>query len=287
MDCKLCCYKHNPDSIDLNLLRNVLQQAKKLKYTNLGLTGGGEVCLHPEFSKLIEICVEESFDFTISSNGYEFEKYILLLEKYEKNFKSIIFSLDSTKRKLQDKLRIKGSYDQVIKAIKHFNNKIYTSVSFCLNKYNKNQIKGFIALSTNLNIKTIRFLSVIPTGRNDEYVLSDKEKQECINEIYSYQKESKINIKIQSSLFASEGIGFCVALDLRGITLTPDGRLLICCDAPGSDLGSLKAHSLEELLEKGHQESYKLKRVRKYHLYTNSTFEGFNTCIFCNKYLGK
>ena len=64
---------------------------------------------------------------------------------------------------------------------------------------------------------------------------------------------------------------------------------MFCCDIgeKGAVIGSLKHNKLEDLIKKGEKISDYLKNKRRNYLDGNKAFQGFNTCKFCNIYLGK
>lgn len=286
--CLFCIRRVNDEYIDLNLLRRVLKELKELNYNPIiGLTGG-EVCHHPEFNELIEIIIEEGFNFGIASNGYEYERYIPLL-KYEKQFKYIAFSLDGGNESIHDSLRKAGSFQKVIQAIKYFSSKVDVKTSICLSKKNINEIESFTFLSEKLGAKLARYLSVTPTGKNSEFVLADKEKSACYSTIEPLRNKVKIQLDIMSSLRTGSGANFCSALGVNYPGINPKGELIFCCDTilDGAVLGSLKENTLDDLIVKGMFSSLYLKKKRKEHIEKQDFFEGFNTCIFCNKYLAE
>lgn len=290
MDCPFCFFYYNKKiSIELNLFKKIIKQAKLLGYDTISLTGG-EPCIHPNFNDLINAIINEKLDFGIASNGYHYQKYFSLLKKHKKNFRYITFSLDSHIEKIHNKLRKRDSFKRVIQAIKLFvNNRIDVKVSICLNKYNHKNIEDYTYFVEKLKVKDIRFLSVIPTDKNREFVLTDKERDECYKKVNNLTGKVNVKLRIMSSLKTAEGIDFCSALDLSGLAVNPSGELIFCCDIneKGAILGSLKKNKLSDLIKQGYKISNYLKEKRKEHLYNKIFFDGFNTCYFCNKYLKK
>ena len=234
MNCEFCLfYENKKTSIDLGLFKKILTQAKQSGYNRISLTGG-EACIHPQFDELIKAVVNEKLDFGIVSNGYEHKRYSDLLKKYKKNFKHITFSLDSHKEELQDKLRKKGSYKKVITAIEIFiKNGIGVSVSVLLNKYNYKDVEDYVYFVEKLNVKDIRFLSVIPTEKNKRFVLTDKKREECCEKINNLRNKVKTQLRIMSSLNTAEGVDFCNALDLSSLAVNPNGELIFFGDTVG------------------------------------------------------
>lgn len=288
MNCPFCLFYFNKKKVmSLALFKKIIKQIKPLGYDTIALTGG-EPIMHPKFNDLIELIINENLDFGIASNGYEYKKYANLLKKYKGNLKYIAFSLDSHKEKIHDKLRKKGSFKKTIEAIKLFSKEgINVKVAICLNKQNYKDIQDYIFFIEKLGVKDIKFLSVIATKKNKLFVLTDNERGECCKKINDLRDKVEVKLRILSSLNTPESTNFCSALDLSALTINPNGELIFCCDinGKGAILGSLKNNKLADLIKKGHKISNYLIEKKKEHLYTNTLFEGFNTCFFCNKYL--
>jgi MoaA/NifB/PqqE/SkfB family radical SAM enzyme len=288
MNCAFCLRSKDPTSIDLKIVKKILKEAKTLGYDTIALTGG-EAGMHPRFYKLVDLIVKEGFDFTIVSNGKNYEKYIPLLDKHKGHFKIITFSLDGNE-KTHDVWRGRGSYQKVIEAAKYFSDKIYVILTMCINKFNMNQITEMLNTAEMVGAKQINYSSVIPTSKNDPYVLTDKERDDCMRTINAFRDKSKIKVRTLSGLKTHEGIvDFCGALNLDSITVNPQGQMSFCCDTTGNGaiIGDLKKESLSKIMEKGIRVSNYLKQKRYECMQKNKRFEGFNTCYFCNKYLDK
>ena len=285
MNCGFCLREKDYKSIRPALFKKILIQARKQGYDGISITGG-EPCLHSDFYELIDMTARDTFDFTIVSNGYNYEKYIHLL-RYEKSFKRITFSLDAGSAKVHDVLRGKGSFKRVTEAVKYFSDKIDVHTSICLNRFNVSEIGSFVRLSEKLGAKRAKFLGTIPTGKNENYSLSDKERIECCETIDSLRGKTGIDLRVFGSLSAGKGIDFCRALNLTDMAVNPKGEFIFCCDTAGNGavLGSLKKQSLPSLIKKGEKFSEFLREKRALHYQNNEFFQGFNTCIFCNKYL--
>jgi MoaA/NifB/PqqE/SkfB family radical SAM enzyme len=288
MNCAFCLRGKDPSSIDLKTVKKILDEAKTLGYDTVALTGG-EAWMHPKFYELIDLIVKEGFDFTIVSNAKNYEKYIPLLDKHKSHFKIITFSLDGNE-KTHDTFRGRGSYQKVLEAAKFFSDKTYVIITMCINKFNMSQIIEVLNTSELIGAKQINYSSVIPTGKNDPYVLSDKEREDCMRIINSFRDKSKLKVRTLSGLKTHEGIvEFCGALNLDSISVNPKGQLSFCCDTTGNGaiIGDLKKEKLSKAMEKGLRISNYLKQKRYECMQKGIKFEGFNTCYFCNKYLDK
>jgi MoaA/NifB/PqqE/SkfB family radical SAM enzyme len=287
-NCDACLFKDrlNSCSINLNLLKKILKQAKILNYNLIAITGG-EPCMHPEFSKLIKLIVDNGFYFGIASNGFDWEKYSELI-KYGDKFKYITFSLDSHKEKIHDSLRRKGSFKKVIGAINYFTQvKIDISVSICLNKKNYKDINDYIDFIDKLGIYNVRFLGIIPFSWNKTLVLNKDRRRKSISLINSLRNKNKLNLRIMSSLFVPHKENFCLALNLDALTINPKGELIFCCDISqkGAILGDLKKEKFVNLIKKGKKMADYLKNKRKIYIESGVKIKEYDTCYFCNNNL--
>ena len=285
MNCAFCLRGKDKASIDLKLMKRILEEAKTLGYDTIALTGG-EAFMHPKFKELIDLIVKEGFDFTIVSNAKNYEKYIPALKTGK--LKIITFSLDG-KPQTHDSWRGKGSYDKVIEAIKYFSGKTFVIAAMCINKYNMNEISDVLFAAEKAGAKQLNYSSVIPTGENDPFVLSDREREECLKLVNSLKSRTKLKIVTLSALRTLDKVEFCRALDLSSMTVNPHGKLTFCCDTTGNGaiLGDLKKQKLSKLIVKGMKLSNFLKQKKHEQLTKGKTFPGCDTCWFCNKFLEK
>lgn len=242
--------------------------------------------MHPNFHRLIEVTVDNGFSFGIASNGYEYDLYKTLLN-YENRFEYITFSLDSHIEQIHDGLRETGSFQKTTEAITYFSDKTEVRVSICLNGTNHRDIKDYILFTDSLDIAEVRFMSVIPTPMNGQLVLGEEDRRRCCNSINSMRTEVKTRLKICSSLSTAKGTNYCSALDLSGLTISPSGDVIFCCDIveKGAVIGSLKTVRLKYLLSKASDLADYLKTRRLQYLQENRQRSGFNTCYFCNEML--
>ena len=121
MTCEFCLTtetRKKQKSIPLKTVERFLEKIRPFGYDTVSLTGG-EPCCHPELYDLVDLIVRNGLRFKIVSNGYEFEKYIPLLE-YKSNLHSISFSLDAGSQILHDELRMRGSFKKVTDAVSFF-----------------------------------------------------------------------------------------------------------------------------------------------------------------------
>ncbi|MBF0329008.1 MAG: radical SAM protein [Nitrospirae bacterium] len=290
MNCEFCLFTlkdREQLSIDVSLFKKLLKEAKNLGYGNIVLTGG-EPCLHPRFNELVELTVDKGLRFSIVSNGFLSERYIPLLA-HKANFGFIAFSLDSADKEIHDRLRMPGSYEKTVGAVSYFSNHgVITRVQSCLNRFNISEIESLAEVAQKTGATGLRFLSVIATGKNDRFVLSNKEREEAYYKIKAIKKKFTIKLSASSSLYIGYERDFCSSLNLADLAIHPNGDAVFCCDIKkGGVLGNLGKDSLADILSKGRIAVSSLSEKRKECIDKNNFFEGFNNCYFCNSQIGE
>ena len=176
LKCKFCyikksAFKKEEDFLSLEKIKLTLDMLKGKKLNSIYLTGG-EPLLHPDFNKILRMCLKVS-NTTVMSNGVMInDKKARFLRKIddESNFETIYrISLDSTDELENDELRGRGSFRKALYAImsllKYEFNPIITVVNY-KNKPEKQifqefreffSIKGFEM--EDINLKIIPFFS--------------------------------------------------------------------------------------------------------------------------------
>jgi MoaA/NifB/PqqE/SkfB family radical SAM enzyme len=249
----------------------------------VGFTGG-EAGLHPQFEELVSQTVSRGLRFSIVSNGFDAGLYEDLLDRYRQSVSHLTFSVDSHKAAIHDALRCPGSFGHVVEAVRHFASDGFdVRVSLCLGRRNGRGLRRYVRFVESLGASTIRFLSVIPNGRNEDLLLTDRQRETCHRTIRRLRRSTDCGVQVMSSLKTRSQIAFCDALDLECLGITPAGEVLFCCDltAEGGVLGSLRAQPLTELVSRGRETAEFLQEVRAGHLRTNTTYEGIDSCRFC------
>jgi hypothetical protein len=132
------------------------------------------------------------------------------------------------------------------------------------------------------------FTGAIKTDLNKSILLNDDESRDCRLDILRSEKLHQFPVQIVSSLGLRNGIEFCRGLNQFDISVNSKGEVFFCCDniGEGAVAGSLKERTFFELYERCLDWSLFLKKKRLEMLARNETMEGFNTCEFCNAFLG-
>jgi len=113
LNCKYCLYKGKKGTIDFDLVKNLLKEARGLKYKFVSFSGG-EPSTHPKFMEIIEYASKLGFEIEIVTNGTNLKtKDFLKLSKIRKL--RFVISLDSYDKEKNDNLRGKGAYEGALR----------------------------------------------------------------------------------------------------------------------------------------------------------------------------
>lgn len=151
---------------------------------------GGEPTIWPDLVKLIEYTKAKGIErIAISTNGSaSLELYTKLASSGVSDFS---ISLDACCAEVGDRLAggIKGSWEQVCKAIKHISQLSYTTVGIVLTKENRTSMKDIVTLADSLGVSDIR---VIPVAQEGEKLKKIKLPQELLTKypILAYRVEN-------------------------------------------------------------------------------------------------
>ena len=289
--CRTCIREYGSSSnLDVGLLKQVLPEAISLGYGYVGLTGG-EPCLHPDFEKVVNVIADSGATFNFVSNGSFPEKYSFLVKEHKEILRAANFSLDGATRETNDRIRQKGSFDNVIKSIRHFvANGVETIVNVTLNKHNKHQLEGMAKLAADLGVKQVVFSAAIANSINRDIVLNDEEKRTCFSRLARLGSKYNIPVFPGNPLMIGPGVNGCVGISLLSSPMiNPKGEFVFCCNTirEGAVVGSLKDHSFSELYKKALDMGQQLRKIRIDRISACIREEGFRSCEFCNKHLSE
>jgi MoaA/NifB/PqqE/SkfB family radical SAM enzyme len=271
-------------------LDKLLSEALTFGAKNVGLTGG-EPFIHPEFPRIVETVVSYGYSWGFVTHGQQSEPYLPLMERFRNHFKSVHLSIDSTISDLHDEIRMrKGAFEKAIGSVNTYvQHDFPVWINTTLNQRNKAEVVAFIDLATKLGAIGIQFAGTIPTEWNQHLVLSDYESLGLYQEIISLQRSAKIKIDTTSALFTHGGVYYCGLLSFLGLSVNSNGELTFCCDTHqgNSMIGSLREHSLSELLQAWIDYSAKIQQQRAEQIVKGSMEDLFDTCAFCNRFFVK
>lgn len=167
--CRHCLVEKSAEPVfmDKALFSDLMRRLRDLGFRYAGITGAGEISLHPQLEDIFLSLAEHNIRFEILTNGYLFKERIFPLVRHpliRKNIQLIGFSLDSAKEDIHDGNRRKGSYRRVIESIglcRLLGIPFY--IKTAVTNANKGELRDILLLTSGLGALSQSFLFVQPT----------------------------------------------------------------------------------------------------------------------------
>lgn len=155
-------------SLDLDLFRSILEQAKLLGLSSVKLTGG-EPLLHPQIYEILEYIKKEELNLVVETNGILCTPEIAHKIASCKNpFVSV--SLDGVNAEAHEWVRgVKGCFEAAIEGIRNLVNIGFKpQIIMTIMRHNKDQMEKMIHLAKSLGAGSVKFSMVQPTARGEK-----------------------------------------------------------------------------------------------------------------------
>jgi len=214
--CKQCYInfpinKNVKDFISIDKIKEALSDTENEKINCIYLTGA-EPMTHPDFNSILRLCLEKTNVCICTNGSFINEKKARFLKKVENESEySIIFQLplNHYNEIKNDDIRSRGSFRQVIHAVKYLNKYDFNIILCITNFYKESKkqlISEFIKIFENMNIKF------------DNKNFKINEWWEPVNNIEILEKNSQKLDCQNSRILTSKGIYACTFLanDYRG-----------------------------------------------------------------------
>ena len=156
-------------SLDVDLFRSIISQAKALGLGGVKLTGG-EPLLHPRISELIEIVKAENLRLTMETNGVLCTPELArLIASCRNSFVSV--SLDGADSETHEWMRgVEGCYSQALRGIRNLVDVgIHPQVIMSIVRRNREQMEHVVRLAELAGANSVKFNLVQPTARGDTH----------------------------------------------------------------------------------------------------------------------
>ena len=174
--CNLACRhcwlapKYDPEgrrypTLDVNLFRQILDEAKPLGLQTVKLTGG-EPLLHPGIHGILDIVKNEKLSLILETNGLLCDEQTAKhLAEFDYPFVSV--SLDGATDEVHDRIRgVPGAFEKAVRGIKVLVAQgIHPQVIFSIMRENVHQIEAIISFAESLGASSVKFNLIQPTER--------------------------------------------------------------------------------------------------------------------------
>jgi radical SAM protein with 4Fe4S-binding SPASM domain len=254
LECKTC-WRLKKDATfnqpSFNFLKKIIEEAKKMGVEIIDLTGGGEPFIRKDVLELMELVKRLEMKGTITTNA------ILIKREdvdriIEMGWDEINFSLDGSTPEINDNIRGKNTFENVLTTIRAFqessSSKPVLRLSFTITRTNLDDIPNYIRLAKQLKIQNINFSTLFEWDSNKELWLKISEKKE-IDQVLkkSLSLAKKLSIKTNLEAVATFGLWnhnppkFCFA-PWHMLFVNANGEAMVCCT-----LASLYQNKLGEV----------------------------------------
>ncbi len=155
-------------SLDLELFRSIIRQAKPLGLSGVKLTGG-EPLIHPRIFDIIDQVCREDLALTVETNGVACTPDLARAMKTCKGaFVSV--SLDAAEATAHEWMRgVKGCFDTAISGIRNLVDAgLRPQIIMSLVRRNQNQMERIVRLAETLEAESVKFNLVQPTARGQQ-----------------------------------------------------------------------------------------------------------------------
>ena len=252
-------------SLDLQLLRSIIKQARPLGLRGVKLTGG-EPLLHPGIEKILEEVRSQELSLTIETNG------VLLTEQLAGTIRNssprvfVSVSIDGADPDTHDWIRgVPGAFEAAVRGAGHLVEAgIRTQMIMAVMRRNRDQMEPVVRLAERIGVQSVKFNPVQPTARGDSMheAMETLPIEELIDLGKWVQDELFLRTRLRlifcqpmafrslSRMFGENGDG-CAVCDILGILgVLADGSYSLCGigeTVPDLVFGHAGRHRLENV----------------------------------------
>ncbi|MBI5568492.1 MAG: SynChlorMet cassette radical SAM/SPASM protein ScmF [Desulfomonile tiedjei] len=269
--------EHSTRSLDPDLFRSVIAQAKPLGLSAVKLTGG-EPLLHPDIEGILDHIRQEELSLTVETNGTRCTPEVAA-KLHACNTPFVSVSLDGSDAETHEWIRgVPGCFDSALEGVKNlvaagFHPQIIMTVM----RRNHHQMESLVRLAESVGAGSVKFNLVQPTSRGER--MHERGETLDVSQLVALGRwvERELAPQARVKIFYShppafrplgrmygdngDGAGICGIFGILGVL--GDGSYALC------GIGE----SVRELIF-GHAESDRLEEVWNHHPILTEIREG-------------
>lgn len=241
---------------------------------------------------------EAGYKFGFVTNGWNFTTIYPRILPYLKKASVITFSLDGATEETHDKLRGKGSFRRVLKAMSVC---VAEDIPFTINNvvsaHNRHELQDMAQLATQLGSRGLRFGHLMPNMITtlQNFDLSPFERKVVESEINNLKTMFPIPIAMAPG-FHTTSLFPCAPLQMKEINIDCKANVTKCChlssrgDGVGEDdiAGNLNDMSFTDAYAEIVRENEEFHRRKMEHLRSGKFKDSdFFPCWYCSLYYKK
>lgn len=278
------------EDLDLALVESAIPDLQRIGIQQVNFTGG-EPILHKRFGELVARFTRRGFRFGLVTNGWLADRYLDLLAAHKPYVAYVAVSLDSHRREEHDRLRRKGSFERVLKALDAFVEAGYqVNVSHIVSTRTARDLMAFAAFIKSRTVQ-VNLGRVVATRGNAAWQLEDEGLPQLRLAVGLARQQLGPRLHLSASLGLATNLGFCQNFSgMNSVTLRYDGDVLFCCDSirsnRGAVLGNLKTERFPDILTRFTEKLRPILDQRMAALIQGRRY-ACNDCDFCNATLAR
>jgi len=236
--CRHCMRSaQDPEDLPLGTAVKVLEGARKYNARFLAITGG-EPFLYPPLGDLLDCAVSLRYRLGLVTNGYNLLEHETLLRRHRKSISYVGFSLESPRPEEHDAIRRKGSFQRLMADFEFCRReKITFRVQTTISRHNLNDLLDIGLLAKKKGATLISFTTMLPCPRTEEnqLVLDAAQRAELPAALLALGRTLRMPINIAADIRGKGNLTICQAMDMRDLSVDPQGRLIRCCELGNYD----------------------------------------------------
>lgn len=230
--CKHCFVGPSLDlgtHFDLQLLQKLLKSAPSWNTKEITFLGG-EPSLYPHLVSVVHLCQDLGMKARIVTNGQK--SFVKFMDAFEGSaLPHICFSIDGSNSNVNDAIRGKGSFNNVIRAISMAHEKGYEiSGITSLSRANADDCEQILERCEELRFEYLNIHYVTNRGHaTTDSVLTIDEWLAVVQRISRKSEQIDLDVRVERT-FAPQGTfaGGCAVREQSNLMFFPDGRVFIC-----------------------------------------------------------
>lgn len=241
LDCKHCLRDPDlkPKDLPLALIRKVLAEGKRLYRAKQVALTGGEPTLHPELEGVLDAIVDHDYGFHIVTNGKRFEQFLALLRDgpaRRERLTAVNLSIDGADEEAHDKIRGKGSFREVMKAVTLATaHQIPFAMQMVLNAENVQQIEALGLLASQLGAARLSFSMLQATGthHDEDLYMPPHAWKSAQHRVERLAAALTMPVTMPEGFYREQPFHVCEPMKSEHLHIDVEGRLNLCCQHAG------------------------------------------------------
>jgi len=248
-------YSSKAEYFPIELLKQILEDSKRVAGVKRTIFTGGEPTLHPQFNEALRAVADAGMTSSFVTNGWHFERVWPALTANRDSITHVAFSLDGITRATHDGWRGAGSFDRLVRAFSrcHVFGLPFV-IKMAIRRDTADQLEQAAMFAARLGASALNFVHVMPTSHDlaNDGTLNLEERRIAEEEIAILSRIFKMSIGIDVGYFNVDERPPCSPLAGTSMNVDFRGRLSLCCNLSGFRGGTESTDTVADL----HSESF-------------------------------